>query len=317
MFSTNVKTTSDLMSIALQAEREAIRRYSELAVQMHEAENESAAALFERMVNEEQEHERLLQEWMVVEGINENLDIAPVKWRDPNISTTYDEEARDPYQSSPYRALAFAVHNEEIAFRFYTHVAAESENEAVRKYAEVLAREELGHAALLRAERRRAYHAERDNRKVEPILDARIVHDSDDLLAVATHIDRYLLSLMDNIVSNASQLEPSVKRSIQTLMENTQQQISCHEKELTEGAVTSEDTGEMLAQLKSYNVKLDEQADDLDSEIKRLWSCADRSFAFYDAIVATATDESIMLIAQELTSFALDRIAVIKQAFGR
>lgn len=316
MFSTNVKTTSDLMSIALQAEREAIRRYSELAVQMHDAENESAAALFERMVAEEQEHESLLQEWMLVEGIEENLDIGPVKWRDPNISTTYDEEARDPYQSSPYRALAFAVHNEEIAFRFYTHVAAESENEAVRKYAEVLAREELGHAALLRAERRRAYHAERDNHKVEPILDARIVHDEDDLLTVATHIDRYLLSMMDNIVANAPQLEAPVKLSIQTLITNTQQQISEHEKGLSEKAVISEDTGRMLAQLKSYNVNLDEQANDLDSEIKRLWSCCDRSFAFYDAIVASSMDESIMLSAQQLTVAALDRIAVIKQIFG-
>lgn len=316
MFSTNVKTTSDLMSMALQAEREAIRRYSELAVQMHEVENESAAALFERLVNEEQEHERLLQEWMQVEGIDENPGIAPVKWRDPNISTTYDEEARDPYQSSPYRALAFAVHNEEIAFRFYTHVAAESENEAVRKYAEVLAREELGHAALLRAERRRAYHAERDNHMVEPILDARIVHDEDDLLSVAIHIDHYLLSMMENIVAHASQLEAPVMQAVQTLVSNTQQEISSNENALSEKAATSEDTGRMLEQLKSYNVNLDEQADSLDSEIKRLWSCADRSFAFYDAIVETATDESIMLSAQKLTVSALDRIALIKQAFA-
>ena len=34
MLSTNVKTTSDLMSIALQAEREAIKRYSQLASNM-------------------------------------------------------------------------------------------------------------------------------------------------------------------------------------------------------------------------------------------------------------------------------------------
>ena len=168
MLSTKVKTTSDLMSIALQAEREAIRRYSELSVKMREAANEFAAALFERMVLEEQEHERLLLQWMAQEGIEENPKIDPVRWRDPNISTTYDDEARDPYQSSPYRALAFAVHNEEIAFRFYTHVAAESENETVRQYAEILAREELGHAALLRAERRLAYHAERKNNMVEP-----------------------------------------------------------------------------------------------------------------------------------------------------
>ena len=131
VLSTNVKTPSDLMSIALQAEREAIRRYSLLAAKMREGDNQSAAELFERMVAEEQEHESLLLTWMAQEGIKENPDTPAINWQDPNISTTYNEEARDPYQSSPYRALAFAVHNEEIAFRFYTHVAANSENSKV------------------------------------------------------------------------------------------------------------------------------------------------------------------------------------------
>jgi len=317
VFSTNVKTTSDLMSIALQAEREAIRRYSELTTHMHEAENKSAAALFERMVAEEQEHERLLLEWMAQEGIDENPDIGPVRWRDPNISTTYDEEARDPYQSSPYRALAFAVHNEEIAFRFYTHVAAESENEAVRKYAEILAREELGHAALLRAERRRAYHDERRDNKVEPILDARIIHNEDDLLTVAIHIDRYLLGSMERVVEDSERSGAGVNQTISSLIDVTRQQISGNEKKLSGQSATSEDTAGMLEKLESYNVALDEQADDLDSEVKRLWSCCDRSFAFYDAIVANATDENIMLAAQQLTGAALDRIGVIKQTFGK
>ncbi len=315
MFSINVKTTSDLMSIALQAEREAIRRYSELTVKMREAKNESAAALFERMVAEEEEHERLLQEWMAQEGIEENPDIAPVKWRDPNISTTYDEEARDPYQSSPYRALAFAVHNEEIAFHFYTHVAAESENEAVCKYAEVLAREELGHAALLRAERRRAYHAERDNNRVESVLEARMIHNESDLLTVAVYIDRYLLRAMNKLVESGS-LEADVASAVKSLIESTQQQIDSHEEMLGEEPVASQDTVNMLKQFESYNTELDKQARDLDSEIKRLWSSCDRSFAFYDSVVESTVDEAIMLVAQKLTASALDRIAVIKQVFA-
>ena len=314
MFSINVKTTSDLMSIALQAEREAIRRYSELTVKMHEAKNESAAALFERMVAEEQEHERLLQEWMAQEGIEENPDIAPVKWRDPNISTTYDEEARDPYRSSPYRALAFAVHNEEIAFHFYTHVAAESENEVVCKYAEILAREELGHAALLRAERRRAYHAERDNNRVDSVLDTRMIHNECDLLTVAIYIDRYLLQAMNKLVESGS-LEPTVASAVKSLIESTQQQIDSHEEKLGKEPVASQDTVSMLKQFESYNADLDKQVKDLDLEIKRLWSYCDRSFAFYDSVVEGTADEAIMLVAQKLTASALDRIAVIKQVF--
>lgn len=302
------------MSIALQAEREAIRRYSELSVKMREAANEFAAALFERMVLEEQEHERLLLQWMAQEGIEENPKIDPVKWRDPNISTTYDDEARDPYQSSPYRALAFAVHNEEIAFRFYTHVAAESENETVRQYAEILAREELGHAALLRAERRLAYHAERKNNMVEPRLNPNAVHNEADLLAAAIHIDHYLADEMNKVAENS----PEIK----ALARETRLQISANENLLYDDAINKkmspgEEITNNLEQLESYNAYMEKNDKSPNSNLQRLCACCDRSFAFYDAVVETAADENVMLMAQQLTSIALDRIGVLKQALGK
>ncbi len=314
MLSTKVKTTSDLMSIALQAEREAIRRYSELTVKMREAANEFAAALFERMVLEEQEHERLLLQWMAQEGIEENPKIDPVKWRDPNISTTYDDEARDPYQSSPYRALAFAVHNEEIAFRFYTHVAAESENETVRQYAEILAREELGHAALLRAERRLAYHAERKTNMVEPRLNPTAVHNEADLLAAAIHIDHYLADEMNKVAENS----PEIK----ALARETRLQISANENLLYDDAIDKqlspgEEITNNLEQLESYNAYMENNDNSPNANLQRLCACCDRSFAFYDAVVETAADENVMLMAQQLTSTALDRIGVLKQALGK
>ena len=204
MLSTKVKTTRDLMSIALQAEREAIRRYSQLASSMREAGNESAAALFERMVTEEQKHERLLLTWMAKESIAVNPDIDPIRWRDPQVSTTYNDEARDPHYSTPYKALAFDVNNEENAFRFYTHVAAESDNEVVRKYAEILAREELGHVALFRAERRLAFHSERDINPAEAAPDPRPIQNEIELLATAISIDRYLAEAIEIAVANSS-----------------------------------------------------------------------------------------------------------------
>lgn len=307
MLSTNVKTTSDLMSIALQAEREAIRRYSQLTVDMRKGGNESAAALFERMVIEEQEHERLLLEWMAQENIEENSETPPIRWRDPNISTTYDEEARDPYQSSPYRALAFAVHNEEIAFRFYTHVAAESDNATVRKYAEVLAREELGHAALMRAERRRAYHTEREADTVEPRLDPRAVHSEADLLAVAIHIDHYLVEEMNKIAAGSPEIDALAK---ETQLQIKNNKNALHDKASNNGVSPGLDITNNLKQLDAYS---ENNANPMKSSPERLLACCDRSFAFYDAVVETAADESVMLVAQELTSLALDRIALLKQ----
>lgn len=314
MLPSNVKTSSDLMTIALQAEREAIRRYSHLMIKMREADNEFAAALFERMVLEEQAHERLLLEWMAQEGIEENPKISPVKWSDPNISTIYDDEARDPYQSSPYRALAFAVHNEEVAFSFYTQVAAESDDEAVRRYAEILAREELGHAALLRAERRLAYHAERKASKVEPRLNPKAVHNEADLLAAAIHIDQYLVNEMSRVAENSPEIE--------ALARETRLQISANENALYDDAVNKqmtpgEEISKNLEQLASYNTYMEKNDDSPDSRLKRLCACCDRSFSFYDAVVEATEDEKVMLTAQKLTSSALDRIGVLKQVLGK
>jgi len=312
MLSTNIKTTSDLMSIALRAEREAIRRYSDLADSMHKGNNESAAALFERMVVEEQEHERLLLEWMTQENISENIDIAPTAWKDPYVSTTYNDEAYDLYYSSPYRALAFAVHNEEIAFSFYTHVAASSKSAAIRKYAEILAREELAHASLLRAERRRAYHIEREANMDEPRLDSTAIENKTDLLAAAIYIDQYLATQMQAFAETIPQ--------IQSLAKETQQQISRNEKALSNNIainniLPNETIIKNIDRLKLYNSNLRPMLDKPDMELQRLWSCSDRSFSFYDAVVESTEDEAVMLAAQQLSSLALDRINCLKQVF--
>jgi hypothetical protein len=61
---------------------------------------------------------------------------------------------------------------------------------------------------------------------------------------------------------------------------------------------------------------MEEKTNTPDSNLQRLSSYCDRSFAFYDAIVENTTDEAIMLAAQRLTSSALDRIGVMKQIAG-
>ncbi|MDH5424297.1 MAG: ferritin family protein [Gammaproteobacteria bacterium] len=309
MLPTNVKTTGDLMSIALQAEREAIRRYSQLAECMHKGRNESAAGLFERMVLEEQQHEQLLLKWIKQEEIELNPDVMPVSWKDPHVSEIYNDEARDPLYSSAYKALAFAVHNEEIAFRFYTHVAAESDNQSVRHHAEILAREELGHAALLRAERRLAYRAEREQNTSVPVLDSKAIHNETDLLTAAVYIDHYLASQINLINTHYPEIDELAKQ--------TQQQIMLNEQALKDKEPAGEDLQNNLAQLKQYNVAEASKLSDPDSGLQRIWACCDRSFAFYDRLVEEATDETLMLGAQKLSSSALDRIGVLKQALSK
>jgi len=315
MLSTNLNCPAELMNIALQAERESIRRYSLLALQMREVNNVSAARLFERIVDEEREHEHFLLQWMAKEGIPEVESISPIKWSELHISTPYNDEACNSYYTTPYRALAFAVHNEEIAFAFYSHVAAQSQNKTVRQHAKILAREELGHAALLRVERRKAFHEERGNHQQEPKLDTATITKKIDLLTAALHIDHYLLEQMLAIKESTSEVNPPLN----ALIIETQQQIKENETSLEEQKnsfqlIAGETITANLKKLKQYNIYVQQKFNHPDKNISQLCACCDRSFAFYDSIVKSAYDEQLILTAQHLTSVSLDRISALKSA---
>jgi rubrerythrin len=303
MLPSNVKTTRDLMTIALQAEREAIRRYSQLQQKMQQFDNLPATQLFQRMVEEEKSHETLLLQWMDKLQLDENADIPPVSWQDPNILSVYNEEARDPVYSSPYRALAFAVHNEEIAFSFYTHVAANSTDKEIREFAEVLAREELGHAALLRSERRRAYHSERQHSHTEPRLNPEIVATQGDLLQCAVFIDEYLASQLATL--DTTDVTAQLNASIHQNLDDCKQQLELWHQDNTE-------TTASLNALKNYYQALDISQKPAGYKLCRLLSNCDHAFSFYDGVVANSRDEETMLLAQKLSSLMLDRIALLK-----
>jgi len=310
MLSTKVKTTQELMSIALQAERQTAHRYALLAEDMRAAGNDSAADLFERMVSEEREHERLLLEWMARESIVDIPSTGPVRWRDPLVSTTYDDDARDPHYSTPYKALAYAVNNEDNAFRFYTHVAAQAEDESVRRCAEALASEELEHAELFRAERRRAYHAERATSAARPSVDPAAIHSETDLLATAIRLDRYFYDAIDRLAGDSA--------ALLELLSEIRQQIAANES-LLEGR--SADAGQLpdtlLSAITGYaDSPVDDDpglTSDVDAKLRHLNICCDRSFVFYDALVESASDEAIMHTAQALASVALDRSSALQR----
>jgi rubrerythrin len=309
MLSTKVRSAQELMSIALQAERQTARRYARLAADMREAGNLPAAALFERMVLEEREHERKLVEWMARESLEEQTDIGPIRWRDPRVSTTYDDEARDPRYSTPYKALAFAVNNEENAFRFYTHVAADADNEAVRGYAEALAREELEHAELFRAERRRAYHAERDRSAAYPMPDSGVILDEAGLLTTAIGLDRHFAETIEQLDIDSPRLAGLAREARQRISEN--------EALLAGLSQTTPQVDEIITSIVTQSDS--DAADDRDgvatvaSELHQLRIFCDRCFVFYDAVVETATDEAIMHAAQALASVALDQTSDLQQ----
>ena len=308
MLTADVQTASDLMSIALYAEHEAIRRYTRLSEAMRSHGNREAAMLFERMVEEEQEHERLIREWAELEGIQLRTDIGPVKWEDPQVATDYDSDAVDPAHSTPYRALAFAVHNEERAFHFYTHVAATAADETVREYAETLAREELGHAALLRAMRRRAWRAEKQTVHEEPDINPAAIHTLADLLAVADSAEHCLAESIDALAENYPALE-KVRQAANTMRAGI-------DARLVSSGTPGEEAARAIASIENYKRKLAEKNDNPELMLQRLRSDTDRCFAFYDAVVTHASDEAVMLVAQKLSESVLQRIDLLRDTAG-
>lgn len=173
--STPVKTLEELFAIAHAMEHEAAERYADIAGRMNDEGNLGLAAVFERLSADEKGHLDQVAHWSEqVRG--KAPDPALIRWKLPE---TFDDEGAatiDPRLQNAYRALAMAVRNEERAFAFWSYVAAQATVPEIQQAAEAMAREELGHVATLRRERRRAFHANRSadagNVGDKPVQDA-------------------------------------------------------------------------------------------------------------------------------------------------
>jgi rubrerythrin len=151
-----VASPDELLAIAHAMEREAGRRYRELADNMRRQSEEPLASLFDFLARIEDKHAEEIDE-RAKAVIGKAVDPARVRWELPE---NFDEDEARSHLLTPYRALAIAVRNEERAFAFFTYLAANAENDDVRRLAEESAKDELDHAALLRRERRKAWRSE-------------------------------------------------------------------------------------------------------------------------------------------------------------
>jgi len=149
---TKFEHVKDLLETAQKIEIGAAERYREYA-EIADTENPEIAALFNRLAEEEKKHEECVIQ--LAEEASVNLSDSPA----PDQKTpSRENENTTADNNSLYKILAAAVEREDLAFEIYSQIAASSNNDDVCHYAERLAKEELGHAALLRAMRRRVYH---------------------------------------------------------------------------------------------------------------------------------------------------------------
>jgi rubrerythrin len=156
----NLNSLDELFALAHAMEQEAADRYAGLAKEMQRQAKPDLAVVFTQLAAAEREHVSSVTRWSQ-SRVGHAPDAALVRWEGPE---TFDTESAAEIRTSrlmtPYRALSMAVRNEERAFAFWSYVAAFSKDSEIKKAAEAMAREELGHVATLRKERRRAYHSE-------------------------------------------------------------------------------------------------------------------------------------------------------------
>ena len=147
-----LNSMDELLSQARAMEQEAIAGYHKLAERMRQANRPDLTAVFEALIREEEGHLGNVEHW-----IQKNTAVAVLDQPSP----MFDDEGTAfiaPELLDTYRAFAMAVRNEERAFVFWSYVSAHAASADMKTAAERMAREELGHVATLRRERRRAFH---------------------------------------------------------------------------------------------------------------------------------------------------------------
>src|SRR5215471_5006948 len=157
----------EVFALANAMEQEAADRYAGLADDMVREGKRDLAAVFTELAAAEREHVNDVTRWSQAR-LGKAPDAALVRWEAPEtLDADTAAEIKTSRLMTPYRALSMAVRNEERAFAFWSYLAAFAHDPEIKKAAEAMAREELGHVSTLRMERRRAYHREHDERQAE------------------------------------------------------------------------------------------------------------------------------------------------------
>ncbi|MDT3684724.1 MAG: ferritin family protein [Pseudorhodoplanes sp.] len=270
-----VRSLEEIFAIAYAMAREAATRYAQLATRARAEGVSELADLFERLAEEKRSHESSVLQWSQQRS-GKAPDLSDMRWKLPQI---FDEEAAGELAvsrlASAYRVLSMAVRNEERAFALWSYIAAEAETPEIRKAAEKMALQELGHVSLLRRARRQAYHAERaahpQDRPRSPT----------DRLAAAAVLERRLADQLEGLAERLVGDESLRARSLAAQSLTMADEVA---------SVASRDDGEAV--------------EDLD-----VATAAERLVEDYLDVADLSRDESIALLAQSLAKRAISRLA--------
>jgi len=295
MLPIDVQVPGQLFSAAIAIESAATKHYTDMAARMQYYGKTETVELFERLARESLQRKDQITEWAELEDIALLELDEEVIWEDPLMPKTYDAEARDPYRSTPYKALAYAAHNTDRAFHMYTHIAAMTEDPQTERYADVLANDALNRSRLLQSRRRRAYHAEHRGPWQKQLDAALSLKTVTEMYAIAASIEHRLVELLTAMGQHYEELLQVAEQSQKTV-------------ELCQAKLAGADESP-AAPAPPYS--MDNLGEHLHHDALLIFTECERAFNFYDTVMSHAYDEDIMLAAQALSEAALQRLEAI------
>ena len=283
-----VATLAELVGIANAIEEEAVRQYGALAVEMDRYGEAATAAIFRELLAEEERHVDAVAHW--AEDFVESVPPASeFRWRlPPELADAWSDVAGSTLLT-PYRALSIAVMNEQRAFSFYAYIAANAGNPEVAHQAELLAREELAHAALLRRKRRLAYHREHPEgqRSIQPEVDT-----LEDFQALTHRLERGAAEVHEALARRIEAADDTVSARLLT-------QIALHERRAAGEATVKPATPD------------DDTVAEPASLLRRALEPLERMAEMYEDLAEHAPSDALLSAAQEALADAVKRLAAI------
>ncbi len=259
----------------------------------------NVAALFTRLASAASECESMLKQW--AEDLGD--PVPPSARPDYPWENQFDIEQPDLRVSTSYQILAAAVAGEDSAFRFFSYMAANAADSDVMERAEMLAQSALKHAAMLRHERRRAYHDHRRGRGQVQLPEPGLIQNLNDLCYGASIIEEKAAALLDEVARESSEIGRLAAES------RVLADIMAGECEAHEDVVVAFDIYRELQHKKEL------QASTALTPLEAAIDHAKQAFTFYDGVVRETGDETTMLKAQDLNHLALKSIQALSALF--
>ncbi len=282
----------DLLATAQKIEIGAAERYMEYAEAASKEEPE-IAALFLRLAEEERKHEECVIQLAEEASVDLSNAVA-LEQHDPSTNNENTTQVNE----SLYKILAAAVRREEQAFAIYSQIAASSNNEKVRRYAEILAKEELGHAALLRAMRRRVYQEDKAQIEIKLLPGPDKLNSVGELLNNAYILETSLATYIENISDVGVDMSSCREHSefiIHQLVDDIDK--SPNSIDITELEQSSKN---ILSYITTFTL------DNLLAECESVYE-------YYDSFILNAADEEIMNKALFLASQTLTQLILLEE----